>query len=162
MAWLPQTLPAQDRTSVVHGDFRLDNMIFHASEPRVTAVLDWELSTLGDPLADFTYFLMVYHMQPANAGNAGSNGVAGLDLGALGIPTLDETVALYCKATGRDGLPALDWYLAYNFFRMSAICQGITGRVRDGTASSPQAVATAAKARPLAEMAWGFARKAGA
>jgi aminoglycoside phosphotransferase (APT) family kinase protein len=162
LAWLPQTLPVQERVSVVHGDYRLDNMIFHAQEPRVIAVLDWELSTLGDPLADLTYFLMVYHMLPARADTAGSNGVAGLDLAALGIPSIDETVRLYCKATGRDGVPALEWYLAYNFFRLSAICQGIAGRVRDGTAASAQAIATAAKARPLAEMAWGFARKAGA
>jgi aminoglycoside phosphotransferase (APT) family kinase protein len=159
--WLPQTLPAQDRVSIVHGDYRLDNMIFHATEPRVTAVLDWELSTLGDPLADFTYFLMVYKMPPAG-GAAGSSGILGLDHAALGLPTLDEAVAQYCDLTGRTGLPDLDWYFAYNFFRISAICQGIGGRVRDGTAASPQAVASAAKAKPMAEIAWTFARSAGA
>jgi aminoglycoside phosphotransferase (APT) family kinase protein len=158
--WLPQSLPAQDRVSVVHGDYRLDNMIFHATEPRVTAVLDWELSTLGDPLADFTYFLMVYKMPPAGSA-AGSSGILGLDHVALGIPTLDETLAQYCTLTGRTDLPDLDWYFAYNFFRISAICQGIAGRVRDGTAASPQAVATAAKARPMAEIAWSFAQSAG-
>ncbi len=162
MDWLPKSLPAQDRVAVVHGDYRLDNMIFHTTEPRVAAVLDWELSTLGDPLADLTYFLMVYHMLPAAGATAGSNGVKELDLVGLGIPTLDETVALYCKATGRTGVAGIDWYLAYNFFRLSAICQGIAGRVRDGTAASAQAVATAAKARPLAAQAWGFAERAGA
>jgi aminoglycoside phosphotransferase (APT) family kinase protein len=159
--WLPKTMPQQDRVSVVHGDYRLDNMIFHATEPRVSAVLDWELSTLGDPLADFTYFLMVYKMPPAGQA-AGSSGIMGLDHKALGLPTLDEAVAQYCKLTGRTGLPALDWYFAYNFFRISAICQGIAGRVRDGTAASPQAVASAAKAKPMAEIAWTFAVKAGA
>ena len=162
MDFLPATVPEQGRTTVVHGDFRLDNMIFAANEPRVAAVLDWELSTLGDPLADFTYFLMVYAMPPASTATAGSNGLAGVALAPLGIPTLDEAVAQYCAATGRSGLPALDWYFAYNFFRLSAICQGIAGRVRDGTAASAQAIATAAKARPLAETAWTFAVKAGA
>jgi aminoglycoside phosphotransferase (APT) family kinase protein len=159
IAWLPTTTPNQDRVAVVHGDYRLDNMIFHATEPRVIAVLDWELSTLGDPLADFTYFLMVYKMPPAGSA-AGSSGILGLDLKALGLPSLDDAVAQYCALTGRTGLPDLDWYFAYNFFRISAICQGIAGRVRDGTAASPQAVATAAKAKPMAEIAWSFAQSA--
>lgn len=161
MAWLPTSLPAQDRVSVVHGDYRLDNMLFDANQPTVKAVIDWELSTLGDPLADFTYFLMVYQMEPAGI-MAGSNGVQGLDLAAAGIPTVDEVVALYCRLTNRALLQNLDWYYAYNFFRLAAILQGIAGRVRDGTASSAHAVASAAKARPLADLAWHFARKAGA
>lgn len=155
--WLPQTVPAQERISVVHGDYRLDNLIFDASAPKVIAVLDWELSTLGDPLADFTYFLMNWSMPPE-----GRSGIAGLDLKALGIPSVEEVSALYCKLTGRDGLPNLDWYFAYNLFRMSAILQGIAGRIRDGTAASAHAEASAARVVPLAKSAFLFAKKAGA
>jgi aminoglycoside phosphotransferase (APT) family kinase protein len=155
--WLPQTVPPQERTSVVHGDYRLDNLVFDARAPKVIAVLDWELSTLGDPLADFTYFLMNWSMPPE-----GRSGIAGLDLAALGIPSVEEAAALYCKLTGRDGLPNLDWYLAYNLFRMSAILQGIAGRIRDGTAASAHAEASAARVVPLAKSALLFARKAGA
>jgi aminoglycoside phosphotransferase (APT) family kinase protein len=155
--WLPQTVPPQGRVSVVHGDYRLDNLIFDASAPDVIAVLDWELSTLGDPLADFTYFLMNWSMPPE-----GRSGIAGLDLKALGIPSVEETSALYCKLTGRGGLPNLDWYLAYNLFRMSAILQGIAGRIRDGTAASAHAEASAARVVPLAKSALAFAKKAGA
>ena len=155
--WLPQTVPAQERVSVVHGDYRLDNLIFDARETRVVAVLDWELSTLGDPLADFTYFLMNWSMAPE-----GRSGIKGLDLAALGIPSAAEASALYCKLTGRDGLPNLDWYLAYNLFRMSAILQGIAGRIRDGTAASAHAEASAARVVPLAKAAFSYAEKAGA
>lgn len=157
MAWLPKTLPADDKTSVVHGDYRLDNMVLHATEPRVAAVLDWELSTLGNPLADFTYLLMNWVM-PSDSGRSG---LANSDLKALGIPDVNETVALYCAATGRKGLPELDWYFAYNSFRLAAICQGIAGRVRDGTANSPQAVSMGERVPLLANAAQGFARKAG-
>ena len=157
MEWLPRTAPTQDRTSVVHGDYRLDNIIIHPSEPRIAAVLDWELSTLGDPLADFSYMLMNWAMP-----NDGRSGLAGLDLPALGIPTLEETVAQYCRLTGRDGVPELDWYFAYNLFRLAAIVQGIGGRVRDGTASSAQAAEMAARAPRLADAAWNFAERAGA
>jgi aminoglycoside phosphotransferase (APT) family kinase protein len=150
-------VPPQERTSVVHGDYRLDNLVFDARAPKVIAVLDWELSTLGDPLADFTYFLMNWSMPPE-----GRSGIAGLDLAALGIPSVEEAAALYCKLTGRDGLPNLDWYLAYNLFRMSAILQGIAGRIRDGTAASAHAEASAARVVPLAKSALLFARKAGA
>jgi aminoglycoside phosphotransferase (APT) family kinase protein len=155
--WLPQTVPAQERVSVVHGDYRLDNLIFDARETRIVAVLDWELSTLGDPLADFTYFLMNWSMAPE-----GRSGIKGLDLAALGIPSAAEASALYCKLTGRDGLPNLDWYLAYNLFRMSAILQGIAGRIRDGTAASAHAEASAARVVPLAKAAFSYAEKAGA
>jgi aminoglycoside phosphotransferase (APT) family kinase protein len=153
MEYLPRTVPAQDRVSVVHGDYRLDNMIFSA--------LDWELSTLGDPLADFTYFLMIWEMPPATQG-AGSSGIKGLDHAALGIPSVKEASALYCKLTGRAGIPEIDWYMAYNMFRIAAILQGIAGRVRDGTAASTQAIETIKRIRPLADAAWSFAKKAGA
>ena len=155
--WLPSSAPAQDRVSVVHGDYRLDNMIFHANRPEVAAVLDWELSTLGDPLADFSYLAMNWVMP-----HDGRSGIAGLDLAALGIPTLEETVAQYCRLTDRDGVPDLDWYFAYNLFRLTGILQGIAKRVQQGTAASAHARDMAARAPALAEAAWGFAVKAGA
>jgi aminoglycoside phosphotransferase (APT) family kinase protein len=151
--WLPRTVPEDDRTSIVHGDYRLDNMVMHATEPRVIAVLDWELGTLGNPLADFTYLL-------ANWFNGGIAAIP--DLKAHGIPTIEEYVAEYCRLTGRDGLPDLNWYLAYNSFRLAGILQGIVGRVRDGTANSPTAAATAARVPALAQAAWRFAENAGA
>jgi aminoglycoside phosphotransferase (APT) family kinase protein len=161
IAWLPATLPEQTRTSVVHGDYRIDNMIYAKDRPEVLAVLDWELSTLGDPLADFTYHLMQWDMPPSDSG-AGVGSLMGLDLGALGIPELDEVVERYCQATGRDGVPDMNWYFAYNFFRLAGIMQGIKKRVIDGTASSAHAKAMSERVLPLAEKAWDFARKAGA
>ena len=155
--WLPKTLPEQTRTSIVHGDYRIDNMIFAAKEPKVIAVLDWELGTLGDPLADFTYVAMAWVTS-----NGGRSGVMDLDRAALGIPELDEMVARYCAATGRDGIPDINWYFAYNFFRLAGIIQGIKKRVIDGTATSPHARDMSERVRPLAEAAWGFAEKAGA
>ncbi len=160
MEWLPNNIPAMARDesmlSVVHGDFRLDNLMFHSEEPRVLAVLDWELSTLGHPLADFSYHCMSWHIPPGMF-----RGIGGLDVKALGIPTEDEYIALYCERTGiaqPEQLKA-DWnfYLAYNMFRLAAILQGIAKRVEAGTASSDQAVKSAAGARPMAEMAWRFA-----
>ncbi len=151
--WLPRTLPEQERTSVVHGDYRLDNMVLHPTEPRVIAVLDWELSTLGEPLADFTYLLM----------NWVNGAISTLpDLKAHGIPTLDEAVSAYCERTNRAGIRDLDWFFAYNMFRLAGICQGIVGRVRDGTANSPQAAAMAERVPQLATAAWTFAQRAGA
>jgi aminoglycoside phosphotransferase (APT) family kinase protein len=155
--WLPKTLPAQTRTSVVHGDYRIDNMIFDAKEAKVVAVLDWELSTLGDPLADFTYVAMAWVTQ-----NEGRSGVMDLDRAGLGIPELDAMVERYCAATNRDGVPDMNWYFAYNFFRLAGIVQGIKKRVIDGTASSSHAQAMAERVFPLAESAWKFAEKAGA
>ncbi len=156
MEWLPRTVPEQSRTSIVHGDYRLDNVMLTRAGDGVAAVLDWELSTLGDPLADFSYMLMNWEM-PAD----GRSGLKGLDLAALGIPSREEAVALYCRLTGRDGVPELDWYFAYNLFRLVGIVQGIAGRVRDGTAASAQAAEAGARARPLAEAAWVFAERAG-
>ena len=157
IAFLPGTVPPQERTSVVHGDYRIDNMIYEAQAPRVVAVLDWELSTLGDPLADLSYLLMHWAM-PAD----GRSGIAGIDFAALGIPTIEEAVDLYCGLTGRAGLPDLDWYFAYNLFRFAAILQGIAGRVRDGTAASPQAMQYVERVGPLAKAAWEYAERAGA
>ena len=155
--WLPATLPEVTRTSVVHGDYRIDNMIFDAAEPKVLAVLDWELSTLGDPLADFTYVAMAWVTE-----NGGRSGVSDLDRAALGIPELDEMVTRYCAATQRDSIPDLNWYFAYNFFRLAGILQGIKKRVIDGTASSAHAKDMSARVTPLAEKAWAFAVAAGA
>ena len=156
LEWLPQTVPAGERTSIVHGDYRLDNMVLHASEPRVIAVLDWELSTLGDPLGDFTYYLMNWVM-PSD----GRAGLGGVDVAALGIPTLEETVKLYCDQTGRDGIPELDWYFSYNAFRLACILQGIAGRVRDGTAASAHATQMIQRIRPLAAASYYYAQRAG-
>jgi aminoglycoside phosphotransferase (APT) family kinase protein len=155
--WLPRTVPEQTRTAIVHGDYRVDNMIFAPAAPRVTAVLDWELSTLGDPLADFSYFLMSWVTEPE-----GRSGVMGLTGPETGIPPIEEVVARYCAATGRDGVPALDWYFAYNLFRLTGIVQGIKKRILVGTASSAQAERTVARVPMLADAAWRFAQKAGA
>jgi len=155
--WLPRTLPPQTSTAIVHGDYRIDNMIFAPDGARVLAVLDWELSTLGDPLADFSYFLMSWVTQPE-----GRSGVMGMTGPATGIPTIEEVVARYCAATGRDGVPQLDWYFAYNLFRLVGIVQGIRRRIIDGNASSAQAERTVARLPALADAAWGFAERAGA
>ena len=165
MAWLPANMPASARdesmVSIVHGDYRLDNLMFHPTEPRVLAVLDWELSTLGHPLADFSYHCMAWHIPPGSF-----RGIGGLDLPSLGIPGEAEYIRLYCERTGLTTPEALkpdwDFYLAYNLFRIAAILQGIAKRVEAGTASSPQARASAAGAPLLAKMAWDFARKSGA
>ncbi len=155
--WLPKTLPEQTRTSVVHGDYRIDNMIFAKDEAKVIAVLDWELGTLGDPLADFTYVAMAWVTE-----NGGRSGVMDLDRKALGIPELKEAVERYCAATGRDGLPDLNWYFAYNFFRLAGIMQGIKKRVIEGTANSAHAKDMSDRVTPLADKAWEYAVKAGA
>src|SRR6516165_478489 len=159
MGWLPANLPPPQPPRIVHGDYRLDNMVIAADSPKVLAVLDWELSTLGDPLADFSYHLMQWHMPPSEAG---TGSLVGFDLAALGIPSLQDYVAAYVKRTGLDPRPYLLVYSAYNFFRIAAILQGIVGRVRDGTATSAVAAAKATLVRPLAAKAWEFAREAGA
>jgi aminoglycoside phosphotransferase (APT) family kinase protein len=163
MQWLPGNIPAMARdesmVSVVHGDFRLDNLMFHSEQAKVIGILDWELSTLGHPLADFSYHCMAWHIPPG-----AFRGIAGLDWSALGIPAEDEYIARYCEQTGLAKPEQLqaDWnfYMAYNMFRIAAILQGIAKRVEAGTASSAQAVSSAAGARPLAQMAWSFAQKA--
>lgn len=159
IAWLPAHLPPAQPPRIVHGDYRLDNIILAPDQPKIAAVLDWELSTLGDPLADFTYHLMQWHMPPHDAG---TGSLLGLDLAALGIPSLEAYVDAYVTRTGLDPRLHLPVYFAYNFFRLAAILQGIVGRVRDGTATSAYAAAKAEMVGPLAAKAWGFARQAGA
>ena len=156
--WLPQHIPPAGPARLVHGDYRLDNLIVARDAPKIVAVLDWELSTLGDPLADFTYHLMAWHM-PHSESAAGAATLAGHDLGGLGIPSMEDYVDDYVARTGLDPRPHLPAYLAYNFFRIAAILQGIIGRVRDGTATSEFAPAKAEMIRPLAEKAWEFARQ---
>jgi aminoglycoside phosphotransferase (APT) family kinase protein len=156
--WLPENIPPGDDCSIVHGDYRLDNMIIHPTEPRVLAVLDWELSTLGHPLADFSYHIAQWRMPKGMF-----MGFGDVDLAALGIPSEEEYTRAYCARTGRDdGVEHMDFYMAYNVFRLAAILQGIAGRVRDGTAASAHAEQQAALVRPLAELAMSFARRLGA
>jgi aminoglycoside phosphotransferase (APT) family kinase protein len=157
--WLPKHIPPSGPARLVHGDYRLDNLIIARDAPEVLAVLDWELSTLGDPLADFAYHLMAWHM-PHSESAAGTATLVGHDLKSLGIPSTAAYVDAYVARTGLDPRPYLPAYLAYNFFRIAAILQGIIGRVRDGTATSEFAPAKAEMIRPLAEKAWEFARQA--
>jgi aminoglycoside phosphotransferase (APT) family kinase protein len=159
IAWLPRHIPPAGPARLVHGDYRLDNLIVARAAPKILAVLDWELSTLGDPLADFSYHLMAWHM-PHSESAAGTASLVGHDLGGLGIPSMEDYVDDYVARTGLDPRSALPAYLAYNFFRIAAILQGIIGRVRDGTATSEFAPAKAELIRPLAEKAWEFARQA--
>ena len=157
--WLPMHIPPSGPARLVHGDYRLDNLVVAQDKAAIIAVLDWELSTLGDPLADFTYHLMAWHMPPTESA-AGTATLAGRDIAALGIPSMADYVAAYVARTGLDPRPHLPAYLAYNFFRIAAILQGIIGRVRDGTATSEFAPAKAEMIRPLADRAWDFARQA--
>ena len=156
VAWLRANLPPDSGDArVVHGDFRCDNMIFAADQPRVAAVLDWELSTLGDPAADFVYHLMMYRM-PAGM----FTGLDGLDFEALGIPSEADYIAAYCRRTGRDSLPHIDYLMVFVMFRLAAITHGIRGRLARGNASSDHAAATAALTEPLADLAWRQAKSA--
>ena len=153
--WLPGSIPAGEETSIVHGDFRMDNLIFHPTEPRVLAVLDWELSTLGHPLADFSYHCMSWHIPPGKF-----RGIAGLDLAALGIPAESDYVAAYCRRTGRARIEHWNFYLAYNLFRIAAILQGVKKRALEGIASSAQALDQGSRVPLLAEIGWDYAQKA--
>ncbi len=147
--WLPAHVPEGEETRIVHGDYRLDNVIFHPSEPRILAVLDWELSTLGNPLSDFAYHMMSWRL-----GQAAYRGLAGHDLAALGIPGEDEYRHMYCQRTGRGAIAHWDFYMAYNMFRLAAILQGIMGRVVEGTAANARARETGARARAIADAGW--------
>lgn len=157
IAWLPRTVPAQTRTAVIHGDYRIDNLLYAPDGPQVRAVLDWELATIGDPLADFAYLAMHWAMP-----RDGRSGLAGVDLADAGLPTLDDVVARYCAASGCHDLPDLHWYFSYNLFRLAGIVQGIKRRMLDGNASNQAAAAMASRVGPLARMAWHEARLAGA
>jgi len=153
IAWLPANIPPGDETAIVHGDYRLDNLIFHPAEMRILAILDWELSTLGHPLADFSYHCMSWHIPPGHF-----RGIAGLDLASLGIPSEQEYMAAYCRRTGREGIGHWDFYLAYNLFRLAAILQGIMKRALEGIASSERALEAGRRTRPLAELGWQYAQ----
>ena len=151
--WLPQRLPAEGAPAIVHGDYRMDNLVFHKSEPRVIGILDWELSTIGDPLADFAYHAMTWRVTPELF-----RGLAGIDFAAAGIPDEAAYVASYCRRTGRDKIAAWEFYMVYSLFRIAAILQGIAKRAIEGTAASHQASQYGRLARPLAEQAWELAR----
>lgn len=155
--WLPKTLPGQTRTSIIHGDYRVDNVIFDRTLPQVRAILDWELATIGDPLADFAYFAMAWII-PAE----GRSGLGGIDVDAEGIPRLEDIVACYCAATGRDRLPDLHWYFSYNLFRLVGIIQGIKKRMAEGNAASTEAEKAVALLESFARLSWEQARLAGA
>lgn len=155
--WLPRHLPVNDETAIAHGDFRLDNLIWHAAEPRVLAVLDWELSTLGHPLSDFAYLMMAWRLPPD-----AFRGLAGHDLAALGIPTEAQFIAAYCQRTGRDGIPAFEYYLVFNLFRIAAILHGVWARALQGNASSDNALPMGQRAEKIADIAWSMAQLQGA
>lgn len=155
LTWLPQNVPPGEESSIVHGDYRCDNMIFHPREPRVLAIVDWELSTIGHPLADFGYHLMMYRMPTLAVA-----GLAGCDLAALNIPREAEYVEMYCRLTGRDSIPHLDFYLAFNIFRLAAILHGIRGRLIRGTAASARAQEYARHVEAVAELGWQQAERA--
>jgi aminoglycoside phosphotransferase (APT) family kinase protein len=148
--WLPANVPSGEETSIVHGDYRIDNVVFHPGEPRILAVLDWELSTLGHPLADFAYHCMTWRMPEG----AHARGLVGVDFAALGIPTEREYVAMYCKATGRDRIDHFEYYVAYNMFRLAAILQGVMARALQGNAASAEALAAGRRTRAIAEEGW--------
>ena len=154
--WLPQHLPSSEESTIVHGDYRMDNLILHPTEPRVIAILDWELSTLGHPLADFSYHCMSWHIPPG-----AFRGIAGLDLAALGIPSEADYIKRYCERTGRGAIEHWNFYLAYNLFRIGAILQGVYKRATEGLASSDSAMQAGKNVRALAELGWQYAARGG-
>jgi aminoglycoside phosphotransferase (APT) family kinase protein len=154
--WLPRHLPPESAAAIVHGDYRMDNLVFHKTEPRVIGVLDWELSTIGDPLADFAYHAMTWRVTPELF-----RGLAGIEFAASGIPDEPEYVAAYCRRTARDGVPDWEFYMVYSLFRIAAILQGIAKRAIEGTAASSEAAEVGRIARPLGEQAWELARSLG-
>jgi len=154
ISWLPQHVPSGDETAIVHGDFRLDNVIFHPAEPRVLAVLDWELSTLGHPLSDFAYQVMAWRLAPGQF-----RGLKGCDFAALGIPTEREYVAAYCRRTGRSEIANWEFYLIFNMFRIAAILHGVLARALQGNAASANALEQGGRARVVAEVAWDMAQR---
>jgi aminoglycoside phosphotransferase (APT) family kinase protein len=154
--WLPAHLPPEGAPAIVHGDYRMDNLVFHKTEPRVIGVLDWELSTIGDPLADFAYHCLTWRVTPELF-----RGLAGVDFRAVGIPDEADYVAQYCRSAGRGPIANWEFYLVYSLFRLAAILQGIAKRAIDGTAASADALATGATAIPMGEQAWKLARSLG-
>jgi len=146
--WLPENIPAEDPTTIVHGDFRLGNLIVHPTEPRVVAVLDWELSTLGHPLCDVAYNCLGYHLKDP------PHGFATVDFARLGLPTEQDYVAAYCRRTGRSSIPHWNYYLAFSLYRLAAIAQGVYRRGLQGNASNPESVKMSRSARERAELAW--------
>jgi aminoglycoside phosphotransferase (APT) family kinase protein len=152
---LPKLVPKQDRTTIVHGDYRLDNMILHQSRPEILAIIDWELSTLGDPLADLAWFLMAWILPASERAS-----FRGADIGELGIPNIEEVIDRYCQLTGRTGIENIDWLLAFTLFRLAAICQGISRRTQQGLANNSHALSAAQRVPILANCAMHFASKA--
>jgi aminoglycoside phosphotransferase (APT) family kinase protein len=152
--WLPSHIPPGDQTAIVHGDFRLDNLVFHPTEPRVLAVLDWELSTLGDPLSDFAYQAMAWRLTPSQF-----RGLRGCRLADLGIPTEDEYVRAYCRRTARAAIANWEFYLIFNLFRIAAILHGVLARALQGNAASEDAAETGSRAQRVADVGWSMAKE---
>jgi len=159
IAWLPEHLPAGDETAIVHGDYRIDNMIFHPTEPRIVALVDWELSTLGHPLADFAYHMMAWRLSPE-----AFRGLAGTDFAAIGVPDEAQHIAAYLRHTGRSAIDPIEWEfaIAYNMFRVACIRQGVLKRALDGNASNDRALEAGRRTRDMAEMAWAQVERIGA